>query len=225
MDCLAIRLSGPMQSWGTQSRFRRRDSEHEPTKSGVVGLIAAAMGMDRSDSLDAFAEIRMATRVDSEGVYRQEFQTALDVVTASGSVAKDPQLSYRNYLSDADFTVVLGADPEMIVAMHEALLHPRRPLFLGRKSYVASAPFTKPDWIFRDSDLLSPLHLIPLRRTANDQETRVRLVVPDDGSAGEQRHDEPVSFELGAREFRTRYVRTDFRDVSDFNLEDADVPQ
>ena len=41
MSVLLLRLSGPMQSWGVQSRFTVRDTGLEPSKSGVVGLIAA----------------------------------------------------------------------------------------------------------------------------------------------------------------------------------------
>lgn len=225
MDCLVVRLCGPMQSWGTQSRFRIRDSEHEPTKSGIIGMMAAALGMDRKDPLGSLTSLLMAVRVDREGVYRQEFQTALDVVTASGSVAKDPQLSYRNYLSDADFTTCLAGDRTLIDAIHYALLHPQRPLFLGRKSYVPSAPLTRPGWVFRDTEPTPVLLSLPLRRDNPCDTERVRLVIPDDGTAGEQRQDEPISFAIGAREFRTRYVHTTFRPVSEFSLEGIDVSQ
>ena len=44
MSVLLVRLAGPMQSWGSQSRFSHRDTEREPTKSGVVGLLSAALG-------------------------------------------------------------------------------------------------------------------------------------------------------------------------------------
>ena len=223
MDCLVMRLCGPMQSWGTQSRFRRRDTEREPTKSGVIGILAAALGMDRSEPLDRFTSLEMAVRVDREGTYKQEFQTVLDVVTAKGEVAKDPQLSYRSYLSDADFTVALEGQAELIASLHDALLNARRPLALGRKSYVPSEPLTRPDWVIRDTGLMPVLLTLPLRRSTAGEDERVRFVVPDDGGSGEQRHDEPVSFELGAREFRTRYVRTEFRSAAEFTLEGADV--
>ena len=44
---LLLRLQGPMQSWGTTSRFDERDTQLEPSKSGVLGLVCAAIGRDR----------------------------------------------------------------------------------------------------------------------------------------------------------------------------------
>ena len=64
---LLIRLAGPMQSWGTQGRFDVRDTEREPSKSGVVGLLCAALGRDRSEPLDDLASLRMGVRVGPGG--------------------------------------------------------------------------------------------------------------------------------------------------------------
>ena len=49
MAVLLLRLAGQMQSWGTQSRFSNRDTDLEPSKSGVIGLLCAAMGIPRDD--------------------------------------------------------------------------------------------------------------------------------------------------------------------------------
>ena len=38
---LVLRLAGPMQSWGADSRFTRRSTEAFPTKSALVGLLGA----------------------------------------------------------------------------------------------------------------------------------------------------------------------------------------
>ena len=42
---LALLLDGPLQAWGLASRFQRRNTELHPTKSGVIGLVCAAMGL------------------------------------------------------------------------------------------------------------------------------------------------------------------------------------
>jgi len=42
---LPLLLDGPLQSWGFASRFQRRTTGLYPTKSGVIGLLAAAMGL------------------------------------------------------------------------------------------------------------------------------------------------------------------------------------
>jgi len=58
---LALYLDGPMQSWGHQSRFNRRTTLSYPTRSGVTGMLCAAMGIDRADkvTLEALARLRM----------------------------------------------------------------------------------------------------------------------------------------------------------------------
>lgn len=225
MDVLTIRLCGPMQSWGTRSRFRVRDTEQEPTKSGVIGMIASALGRDRSDSIDDLTSVDMGIRADQEGIVRQEFQTALGVVKAGGSVDDDPQLSYRAYLADADFTVALAGDREVVRLMHDGLLSARRPLFLGRKSFLPSVPLLSGDAILEDSDIETALMTRPLRESTRPRNGAVRLVLPDDGSAGELRQDEPVSFEIETRSYRTRYVRTVFRADTDFPKEEDHVSQ
>ena len=71
MSTLVFRLSAPMQAWGTEPRFDKWvRTGMEPSKSGVIGLVAAAMGIDRSDdeALHSLTErIRYGVRVDREG--------------------------------------------------------------------------------------------------------------------------------------------------------------
>ena len=67
MHTLLLRLSGPLQSWGVQSRFSIRDTGLEPSKSGVVGLLCAALGRPRSAPVDDLAALQMGVRVDQQG--------------------------------------------------------------------------------------------------------------------------------------------------------------
>ena len=76
MSTLLLRLAGPMQSWGTQSRFSVRDTGLEPSKSGVVGLLCAALGLPRHEEVDHLAALSMGVRVDSEGALKMDYQTA-----------------------------------------------------------------------------------------------------------------------------------------------------
>ena len=217
MKCLVLRLCGPMQSWGTRSRFRERDTEREPTKSGLVVLFAAALGMDRTDSLDDLVRFEMGVRVDKEGVVRREYQTALNVATAGGK--KSTEQVYRTFLADADFTVVVRGEQDFIGRIYNAVLHSRRPLYLGRKSYLPSEPIVAVDSVFPDNDVDTALMNVPLRGEPNSG--NYRLVLPGDGTSGESRQDEPVSFSIGSRSYRTRFVRTVFRAAEDFPQEDG----
>ena len=49
---LLLRLAGPLQSWGMLSHFNERDTARFPTRSGVIGLLAAALGIARDEPLD-----------------------------------------------------------------------------------------------------------------------------------------------------------------------------
>ena len=84
MATLLIPLVGPMQSWGTRSRFDHRDTEREPSKSGVIGLVCAAIGRDRNEPIDDLRMLRMGVRCDREGKLAKDFQTAQNVATAGG---------------------------------------------------------------------------------------------------------------------------------------------
>ncbi len=137
---LLICCAGPMQSWGTRSRFQERDTEREPSKSGVIGMLCAALGRDRSEPVDDLAALKMGIRVDREGRLEKDFQTAQNVAVAGGNTTQD-LLSNRYYLSDAVFLIGLEGPAELLKSLHIALARPVWPLFLGRKSYVPSEPF------------------------------------------------------------------------------------
>src|SRR5690606_2053751 len=122
---LLLRLQGPMQSWGTTSRFDERDTQLEPSKSGVLGLICAALGRDRTKPVDDLAALRMGVRVDQEGVPMRDYQTATGVINAAGKVDKDRTVvSPRYYLADAVFLVGLEGERSLRERIHESLRRP-----------------------------------------------------------------------------------------------------
>lgn len=192
---LLLRLEGPMQSWGYRSRFDYRDTALEPTRSGVIGLICAAMGIARGEDISRFDAIRMGVRVDREGRPERDYHTALDVIKADGS-GTDTVVSYRDYLADASFTVGLQSeDKELLEAIATKLRDPEWTLFLGRKAF--------------------PLAVVPLRREdcpkagtleehllSGQSGKRVVLETPD----GERtQHDWPLCF--AKRRFKPRSIR------------------
>ncbi|MGW6562136.1 type I-E CRISPR-associated protein Cas5/CasD [Streptomyces hydrogenans] len=72
---LLVRLAAPLQSWGVASRFARRDSHVRPTKSAVVGLVAAALGRDRTHSVDDLAALVFGVRADHPGTPVRDYHT------------------------------------------------------------------------------------------------------------------------------------------------------
>jgi len=123
MATLLLRLQGPMQSWGTTSRFDERDTQLEPSKSGVLGLICAALGRDRAEPIEDLAALRMGVRVDREGKPMRDYHTATGVLNAAGKVdANRTVVSPRFYLADAAFLVGLeGPDRSLLEGIQRAL--------------------------------------------------------------------------------------------------------
>ena len=130
MSTLLLRLAAPMQSWGVGSKFNRRMSNLEPTKSGVIGLVAAAMGRGREESLEVFKLLKFGVRIDQPGRMEKDFQ----MVHRTEGKKSSSWLTDRYYLADAVFLVALEGDNELLGRIEWALKNPVYPLFLGRRS-------------------------------------------------------------------------------------------
>lgn len=206
MATLLLRLQGPMQSWGVRSRFDYRDTYPYPTKSGVIGLLAAALGRDRSEDVSDLTILRMGVRVDREGILKYDYQTAKNVITAEGKPGRDV-VSRRYYLADAVFLVGLeGDDRPFLEAVHKALLNPKWPLFLGRKGYVPSPPVYLPDGLSNDS-LEEALRNYPFLPSLQDPKSQPKgpLLLILEASSGRLVWDQPIApFEQ--RRFGPRYI-------------------
>lgn len=148
-----------MQSWGTRSRWDVRDTGHEPTKSGVIGLLGCALGIERNDprleELDRL--IRFAVRIDRPGVVSTDYHTVTGyhrtaaggfkhtggtAATLKSALAHDPAtiVSPREYLHDAAFMIALETGAELASDVRRALISPKWPLYLGRKSCLPIMP-------------------------------------------------------------------------------------
>lgn len=129
MSVLLLRLAGPLQAWGSAARFTRRTTEPAPTKSGIVGLLAAAQGQPREADLSDLAALRFGVRIDQRGTRIRDFQTA-----HHGDTDKAMPLSDRFYLADAVFVAAVEGEPTLIDALHAAVLSPVYLPYLGRRS-------------------------------------------------------------------------------------------
>lgn len=217
---LFMRLAGPMQSWGVMSRFSRRDTGKEPSKSGVIGLICAAMGISRDDDQHPdflkLTRAKLAIRVLRGGVLQSDYHTAQNIAKADGGI-KDTELSTRFYLSDADFLAAFESDDrDLLERVHAALKMPVWPLFLGRKAFVPHVPiYIKDDSAITDGDDLDAalndpgfLERLGISEPYKSFDTQQRLVLEDSENGSEIRQDVPLSF--AKRQFTIRRVRTTF---------------
>lgn len=217
MPTLLLRLAGPMQSWGTTSRFDERDSQLEPSKSGVLGLVCAALGRDRAESVADLARLKMGVRVDREGFLMRDYQTAggdrdpnrKTMMLASGDAKSRTVISPRYYLADAAFLVGLeGNDRTLLEQVHAALRAPVWPLALGRKSFPPGEPVWLQDAIrqktLREALLAWPRIAVPQHGHRGEP---LRLILEHE-SEGAVRLDQPVA-PFAQRRFGPRYVASE----------------
>lgn len=238
MATLLLRLAGPMQSWGTQSRFSIRDTALEPSKSGVIGLLCAALGKPREEkpddgfpTLSQLASLKMGVRVNHPGTVKRDFQTAggthLKANKDYGVIKADAKsrgtvVSERFYLSDADFLVGLeSSDQALLERLSNALARPYWQLCLGRKAFVPALPVYIANGLY-NSELLETLKtyhceaLTKYQKHKPDEQPKQLQVIVEvtediSNKAHEVRNDVPISF--ADRRFTIRHVYTDYIDI------------
>ena len=225
MPTLLLRCAAPLQAWDTQSNFSIRTTGREPTKSGVIGLLCAALGRPRSESVDDLAALKMGVRADQEGTLLRDWHTAGKggYLKASGSVEKKNLItSTRYYLSDAAFLVGLESkDSDLIESLQAALRNPRWLLFLGRKACPPSMPVYLPDGI-QDSDLRAALENYPwlgqlpkrYNQLKKENPRGLRVILENQNHGESVRNDQPISF--AKRQFAPRRVHIDWVKFPDF---------
>lgn len=133
MFTLLLRLAGPLQSWGSESKFEIRRTEPIPTKSGVLGMVGAALGRRRDESIEDLKKLRFGVRADQPGILLTDFHMARN--------DKFPYITRRYYISDGVFLAGLESDDlNFLKKIEWSLKHPQFPLFLGRRSCPVTLP-------------------------------------------------------------------------------------
>lgn len=146
MKILLFRLEGVMQSWGELAKWDYRSTELFPSKSGIVGMIAAAMGLQRGDVRiqELCKSITIGTRADRAGEVRTDYQTVSSstMLTAKGKKRSGGNtiITPKSYLFDASFLVAVTADSHTLRDCLEALNNPVWPVYLGRKCCTPNIP-------------------------------------------------------------------------------------
>lgn len=150
--CLALRLEGPLQSWGTASQYNRRLTDVLPSRSAVAGMLCAALGLDRGSSEEqAFLKNFSAVRMLAVAVPRscagqplpvrrlEDYHTVQDTATADGKIKKC-HITQRQYLLDAAFLVFLGGSKALLDQAAAAVQNPVWGIWLGRKTCIPTTP-------------------------------------------------------------------------------------
>lgn len=222
MSGLVLRLAGPLQSWGESSTFNERGTIRFPTRSGLVGLLASAEGRARGEPLTGYDQLGFTVRIDRPGVLLTDFHTiggGLDknatVPTAEGKRRPDgatTMVTRRHYLSDAVFTVAVTGPTELTRRLGDALLNPRWPLYLGRRSCPPDPPLllrTEVADPIADLTERTPVHGRPTAGNDDLPDGELEIVTEDDrpeATTVTTLADVPESFARLDRRYRTRTV-------------------
>lgn len=160
MDYLVFRLYGPMASWGATAVGEVRPTHVLPTRSAILGLLAAALGIrrDQQARLDALSEsVDVAIRAPGRGALIRDYHTAQMPSTEKKAIWTNRKaelensrkintvLSTRDYWGDSQWIVALNQRTGATVGLDEleaALVSPRFPLYLGRRSCPLAAPLS-----------------------------------------------------------------------------------
>lgn len=129
-----------MQSWGTSSRFETRTTDYYPSKSAVIGLIAASLGYKRDDDekIRKLNDLDFAVRIDQEGLLKRDYHIAAKYKD-SGKLDRN-YVTNRYYMQDAVFVVAIShTDNKWIDEIVHALEHPYFQPFMGRRSCPLNA--------------------------------------------------------------------------------------
>jgi len=166
---LILWLEAPLQSWGSSSKFSRRDTERFPTKSGIFGLLLSALGARGAQEnilshLSQYSQVVVSYGKEHENgpSLLMDFQ-----MVGSGYDEKDPwhqnlipkkadgkasvgggsKMTYRYYLQDARFAVIQELDVAFAQEIEIALKQPTYDVFLGKKHCIPS------DFVYRGTYL------------------------------------------------------------------------
>lgn len=164
MPTLAIYLDAPMMSWGVSSRFQYRETGAFPTKSALIGLLAAAAGIDKhqADEAEKLAPLT-ALKLTVVKIPKPNIPTSrlTDFHTVGGGYDKKASLreklsipkkatgapfgtviTRRSYLTDSAFVALFEGESAVLEPLKSALLDPVWGVWFGRKTCLPATPLT-----------------------------------------------------------------------------------
>ena len=232
---LICQLYGPMQSWGTSSRFEVRATDKYPSKSGIGGFVGAAKGISKDPVFFAkFNALKFGVRIDWPGeelmsdyqIVAGDPYASIIVKKKSGKYAKEYVSFYkklpskqrgpihvrnglqthREYLVNAFFTIGLQGDEDFLLEIAEAIKNPCWFLYLGRKSCPLGMPVV-PTMV--EADLTTALTNYPTYEHPRlPFESELMRMVIDDPAGTEIKNDVRIGGEVNdKKKYAPRFVK------------------
>lgn len=216
-----------MQAYGTGIRLDTHGTDTMPSKSAVIGMIAAAMGRRRDEDISDLRSLRFGVRADEPGTLLRDFHMAhiwdIDENGCYLNTTKAEYLTHRYYIQDGCFTVGLEGDAEFLEKCGKALEHPVFPLYLGRRACVPDIGMVRG---IADGNLETVLETLPKQprcRFINNEFTEkavlkgrseyMRVCVETSGPGDRMRHDNPVSFNFHKKQYSYRKEKEYFAEI------------
>lgn len=211
-DTLAFLIDAPLQSWGASSKFQRRETESWPTKSALVGVIAAALGIDKHapDEIGKIAPLAALTfsvfrwPKPYPSIRLTDFHTiggGYDKTDPSGKLSIPRKagdgspfgtvITRRTYLTDARFIALFQGDRRTLESAAAALLDPVWGIWFGRKACIPAEPLC-PVIAASPREALAALLQQLCKDPADPSELEGMTEIPGPGSFHQS--DQPVAF-------------------------------
>lgn len=229
MKTILLKFGGPMQSWGTSSHFETRNTDYYPSKSAVIGVIAASFGYKRDDEkIEELNALDFAVRVDQVGLLKKDYHIASKYKN-DGSFERN-YVTNRYYLEDAIFVVAISSeDDDWIEEICAAIKNPYFQPFMGRRSCPV-----QPDFIIDVVEMGAIEALQNLEWQASDwYKKRNRNYVADiyadkdllPESGYTMRNDRVISFSQKERKFGPRFEARTWKTMSTENENQSEPEQ
>ncbi len=222
MKTILLKLAGPLQSWGTESHFEKRHTDVHPSKSVVLGMIAAGLGYrrDNDEQIRLLNELHFAVREDQPGHILRDYHT-----THSYKLDGTPNRTYvteRYYIEDAVFVAAVGHENDARVdQIAAAICNPYFQPYLGRRSLPVTADCFLGTF---DGDVIGVLKSFPWQASKwykkhNANLNSLRIYADDNLTGGvtdNWRRDKIVSFSDHGRKYELRgesVIRIQFPEI------------
>ena len=211
-----------MQSWGTDLHFEVRKTDRYPSKSAVIGMIAAGLGYrrDEDEKIEKLRALDFALRIDQPGEILRDFHIATKY--KDNGDTERLYVTNRYYLQDAVFVAAIGScDNELMDAVEQAVKSPHFQPFMGRRSLPVGADFFLGT---TDKEVVESLREIPWqasawyrRRLKNSKKLSLDLVADAKLAQGTRQvmtRDIPLSFSYEKRQHGFRPVSMLMTEIS-----------
>ena len=221
MRTILLKFSGPLQSWGTSSHFETRHTDLYPSKSAVIGMIAAAFGYRREETekIKAFDSLLFGVRTDQFGNIRADFQNAHKLKKPELTVETN-YVTKRYYLDDSVFLVAIGHENSSFIdEIASALKHPYFGLYMGRRSCPVPEDFVLN---IADKGIVELLESYPWQAAKWYQRKNKQATLPIHldscllpNKESTFRQDKIVSLSFQGREYELRKETSENKDIND----------